>query len=438
MNDRSEVENQILDTHHLFWDALAKRDLDRRFSVCADDVTFFGTGLHERAINKIEYQRINQKGVDQFSDPFEIKFLWENLVVLNDVAWVESELEWIQEIDHTVAKDLLRTTTILKYENKKWWIVHVHGSTPDYRFQEGDYMTNATTIKRNSELERQVYERTSELNNALEGLKATQTQLIQSEKMASLGELTAGIAHEIQNPLNFVNNFSEVSKELIGEMNDELAIGNWQLAKEISKDIEQNLEKINHHGKRADAIVKGMLQHSRSSSRVKEPTDINALCDEYLRLSYHGLKAIDKSFNATMKTDFDESIGKINVIAQDMGRVILNLLSNAFYAVNEKKKQQPEGYEPTVTISTEVANHPLEGQRGVKISIKDNGNGIPQKVLDKIFQPFFTTKPSGKGTGLGLSLSYDIITNGHGGTLKVATREGEATSFTIQIPALPA
>jgi signal transduction histidine kinase len=278
----------------------------------------------------------------------------------------------------------------------------------------------------------------------LSELKAAQSQLVQSEKMASLGELTAGIAHEIQNPLNFVNNFSEVSTELLIEMKDELVAGNWQLATELADDVKQNLEKINHHGKRAADIVKGMLQHSRNNSGTKEPTNINTLADEYLRLAYHGLRAKDKSFNATMKTDFDETIGKIDIIPQDIGRVILNLITNAFYAVNEKKHQAPpppEGgienpriqYEPTVTVSTKLMIPPAGGMRGASISVRDNGSGIPQKVLDKIFQPFFTTKPTGQGTGLGLSLAYDIV-KAHGGELKVETKEGEGSEFIIQIP----
>jgi len=262
--------------------------------------------------------------------------------------------------------------------------------------------------------------------NALAELKATQRQLIQSEKMASLGELTAGIAHEIQNPLNFVNNFSELNTELIDELKTELATGNQQQAKEIADSIKENEEKINHHGKRADAIVKGMLQHSRSTSSQKDLTDINALADEYLRLSYHGLRAKDKTFNATLKTDFDESIGKINIVPQDIGRVLLNLYNNAFYAVTEKKKQHPEGYEPTVSVSTKKINGKVE------ISIKDNGNGIPPKVVDKIYQPFFTTKPTGQGTGLGLSLSYDII-KAHGGEINVETKEGEGAEFIVQL-----
>jgi len=266
-------------------------------------------------------------------------------------------------------------------------------------------------------------------------LKSTQTQLIQSEKMASLGELTAGIAHEIQNPLNFVNNFSEVNKEMLEELKAErlkpVAERDEQTEFEIIEDVIANSEKINHHGKRADAIVKGMLQHSRTSTSLKEPTDINKLADEYLRLSYHGLRAKDKTFNATLKTDFDESIGNINIIPQDIGRVILNLITNAFYAVDEKKtlrQAQDESYEPTVSVSTKKIN------KGVEVSVSDNGNGIPQKVLDKIFQPFFTTKPTGQGTGLGLSLAYDIV-KAHSGELKVETKEGEGSTFIIQLPA---
>jgi signal transduction histidine kinase len=260
-----------------------------------------------------------------------------------------------------------------------------------------------------------------------ETLKATQSQLIQSEKMASLGELTAGIAHEIQNPLNFVNNFSEVNKELLIDMNEEIEKGNYNEVKSIAKNVTDNEDKIIHHGKRADVIVKGMLQLSRSSRAVKELTDINALADEYLRLSYHGLRAKDKEFNATMNTDFDTNFGKINIIPQDIGRVLLNLYNNAFYAVSEKKKQQPNGYEPTISVTTKK-NHDK-----VELTVKDNGNGISQKVVDKIFQPFFTTKPTGEGTGLGLSLSYDII-KAHGGEIKVNTIEGEFTEFVIQLP----
>ncbi len=263
---------------------------------------------------------------------------------------------------------------------------------------------------------------------ALTELKSTQSQLIQSEKMASLGELTAGIAHEIQNPLNFVNNFSDVNTELIDEAKQEIDKGNTDEANTILNDIKENEQKINHHGKRADAIVKGMLQHSRSSSGVKEPTDINALCDEYLRLAYHGLRAKDKSFNAKFETDFDESLPKINIAPQDIGRVILNLINNAFYAVSEKKKLLADRYEPLVKVSSKKFGEKIE------ISVKDNGNGIPEPIKQKIFQPFFTTKPTGQGTGLGLSLSYDII-KAHGGDIKVETKENEGTEFIINLPA---
>jgi signal transduction histidine kinase len=263
---------------------------------------------------------------------------------------------------------------------------------------------------------------------ALAELKATQAQLIQAEKMASLGELTAGIAHEIQNPLNFVNNFSEVSVDLIDEMNQEMDTGNSDEVKAIMVDLKQNLEKITHHGKRASSIVKGMLEHSRSNSGIKAATDINALADEFLRLAYHGLRAKDKSFQSDFKLEADEKLQKVNVVAQDMGRVLLNLINNAFYAVNEKAKQSDENYTPRVIVTTKKLGNAIE------IRVKDNGPGIPQKVLDKIFQPFFTTKPTGQGTGLGLSMSYEIVTKAHSGELKVDTKEGEGSVFTIVLP----
>jgi two-component system, NtrC family, sensor kinase len=277
------------------------------------------------------------------------------------------------------------------------------------------------------------------VESTLTELKTTQSQLIQSEKMASLGELTAGIAHEIQNPLNFVNNFSEVNKELLAEMNEEISKGNYDEVKSLAKDLSGNEEKISYHGKRADAIVKSMLQHSRSDKGKKELTDLNALADEYLRLAYHGIRAKDSTFNASMKTDFDESIGNISIVPQDFGRVLLNLYNNAFYAVSQKEKQQSEGpaagarsgetYRPTVSVRTKKMDNKVE------IRVRDNGNGIAEKVKEKIFQPFFTTKPTGLGTGLGLSLSYDII-KAHGGEIWVETKEGEGVEFVIQIPAI--
>jgi signal transduction histidine kinase len=287
--------------------------------------------------------------------------------------------------------------------------------------------TNLVLTKQKTEIE----SKRDSLENAYAHLKATQAQLIQSEKMASLGELTAGIAHEIQNPLNFVNNFSEVSNELIEELRSEKSKLTTErdkgLEDEILNDIQQNLQKINHHGRRADAIVKGMLQHSQSSKGVKEPTNINALADEYLRLAYSGFRAKDKEFIAELKTDFNNEIGKINTIPQEIGRVLLNLYNNAFYAVNERRKAEGLGYEPIVSVSTKKTD------TQVYISVSDNASGIPYKIVDKIFQPFFTTKPTGQGTGLGLSLTYDII-KAQSGEIKVDTKEGEGTTFTIQLP----
>ena len=271
-------------------------------------------------------------------------------------------------------------------------------------------------------------------------LKATQTQLIQSEKMASLGELTAGIAHEIQNPLNFVNNFSEVNKKMLEELKAESikpkAERDEQLEKDLINDLLANEIKINHHGKRPDAIVKGMLEHSRVGAGEKQPTDINKLADEYLRLAYHGLRAKDKHFNADLTTNFDDVLPMVNIVQQDISHVLLNLFINAFYAVNEKKKSTGEDYKPTVTVSTFT---PPSGPKdsfggGWGVRVKDNGNGIPDAIKDKIMQPFFTTKPTGEGTGLGLSLSYDIVVKGNRGSITVDTKEGEFTEFTIQIP----
>jgi signal transduction histidine kinase len=281
---------------------------------------------------------------------------------------------------------------------------------------------------KNDELEEQVAERTSDLQASIYNLKKAQTQLIQSEKMASLGELTAGIAHEIQNPLNFVNNFSEVSAEMIDELDVELVKGDIDEARAIAGDVKQNLEKIRHHGKRADGIVKGMLEHSRTSTGQKEPTDLNKLADECLRLAYHGLRAKDKSFNAELIIDFDPKLPPITAIPQDIGRVLLNLLNNAFYAVQQKQLTAGNGYKPAIEIVTAIQD------RQVKLILKDNGIGIPDAIKDKIMQPFFTTKPTGQGTGLGLSLSYDIVVKGHGGSITVSSAHGEGSEFIVQLP----
>jgi two-component system, NtrC family, sensor kinase len=291
----------------------------------------------------------------------------------------------------------------------------------------------------NSQLERMVAERTAtltqqtqELRLALDELKITQDQLIQSEKMASLGELTAGIAHEIQNPLNFVTNFSDVSAELVQELLEEQQRPDRDpdLEAELLQDLRQNLEKIHHHGQRAASIVRGMLEHSRQSTGERQPTDLNQLADEYLRLAYHGLRAKNKAFNATITTFFDPAVGSIEAVSQDLGRVLLNLFTNAFYAVQKRQEAAGAGFVPTVSVVTR-----RNGQGDIEIRVQDNGTGIPEDVRQKIFQPFFTTKPTGEGTGLGLSLSYDIVTKGHGGTIEVESTAGQGTEFIITLPA---
>jgi signal transduction histidine kinase len=286
--------------------------------------------------------------------------------------------------------------------------------------------SNLLLTSQKNEIEQQK----KQVEESMERLQSTQSQLVQAEKMASLGELTAGIAHEIQNPLNFVNNFAEINTELIDELKKEIEPAGIISANELVEDIKANSEKITHHGNRADAIVKSMLQHSRKTSAQKELTDINALCDEYMRLFYHGLRAKDKSFNAEYDTKFDTNLPLISVIPQDIGRVILNLINNAFYAVNARQKmEQDSGYKPLVTLTTSK-----QGDQ-VVIEVADNGTGMPEQVKEKIFQPFFTTKPTGEGTGLGSSLSYDIVTKGHGGSINVSTSTNQGTVFSVQLPA---
>jgi signal transduction histidine kinase len=369
------------------------------------------------------------EGIDRKWSPASDKTLTDNYLNLSSGAYTFKVRS--RSLDGKWGAPAVFQFTILPPWYKTWWAYLIFaliilGLLRGYIVFRSRRLKNENRI-----LEEKVTLRTKELQKSLEDLKATQTQLIQSEKMASLGELTAGIAHEIQNPLNFVNNFSEVNKEMLEELKAErlkpAAERDEQLQDEIINNVIENSGKINHHGKRADAIVKAMLQHSRNSSGQKELTDINALSDEYLRLSYHGLRAKDKSFNATVKTDFEQSISKINIIPQDIGRVILNLFNNAFYAVTEKKKLNIPGYEPAIFVST----NKIDGH--ISIHVKDNGNGIPHDIVDKIFQPFFTTKPTGEGTGLGLSLSYDII-KAHGGELKVQSKENEGSEFVIQLP----
>jgi len=279
-----------------------------------------------------------------------------------------------------------------------------------------------------SKQKREIEEQRDQTNKALTELQQTQSQLIQREKMASLGELTAGIAHEIQNPLNFVNNFSEVNTELIDEMEQEIAKGDLIEIKAIALDIKENEKKITMHGKRADFIVKGMLEHSRTGTGERQPTNINILAEEFFKLSYQGLRAKDKTFNAELVTNFDTNLPKPNIVQQDIGRVLLNLFNNAFYAVNQKAKTAGDDYKPEVILTTLTQNGSL------LIKVKDNGVGIPDAIKVKILQPFFTTKPTGEGTGLGLSLSYDILVKGHNGTLDINSTEGEGSEFIVKLP----
>ena len=423
-------EKDLLDTYKLWIDSFMEDcPTDQLDSITSTDIMGYGTTTDEKVFGIKDLKALCQIGQEQRQSledySYQSKIIKKQYSHHTDTAVIVSEFD-VRFKSNAIKTELaLRISTVLFYEENQWRIIHWHGSVGVET--DGDTWHQDEWKRDNERLQRKVDEQTLALKTSLKNLKATQSQLIQSEKMASLGELTAGIAHEIQNPLNFVNNFSEVSNELVDEMNEELDKGDLEEAKAISLDIKQNLEKINHHGKRADNIVKGMLQHSRSSSGTKEPTDINALADEYLRLAYHGLRAKDKSFNAELITDFDKTIGKVNVIPQDMGRVILNLITNAFYAVNEKKQQEKD-FKPSVSVTTKkMGGH-------VEIKVTDNGNGIPKKVLDKIFQPFFTTKPTGQGTGLGLSMSYDIVTKGHGGELKVETKDGEGTTFCINLP----
>jgi signal transduction histidine kinase len=402
------------------------------------DASVFGIGIYHEDTKQIEFPATYENGValPAYSNSIYDENRFAGLCFLSGNEIVMGDLE-------TEYKKFLQNVPVPKQGHQPVSLIYlplkvkekVQGVITVQSFQKNAYSDYQLYMLRNIAIYATIALENADsfkkLNQTVDSLKKTQTQLIQSEKMASLGELTAGIAHEIQNPLNFVNNFSEVNAELIDEMEQEIEKGNLEGAKALTKDIRENERKINHHGKRADAIVKGMLQHSRSNSGQKESTDINALADEYLRLAYHGLRAKDKSFNSKFETQFDNNIDRVNIIPQDIGRVLVNLINNAFYAVVEKKKMSTNGYEPSVAISTKKLSDKIE------IKVRDNGNGIPQKVLDKIFQPFFTTKPTGEGTGLGLSLSYDIITKGHGGELKVETKEGEGSAFIIQLPNQP-
>ena len=415
-----------------------------------------------------EAQKISSKNSEIVAAALQLSKLYEKTntseafryykiaIETKDRLYGKSSLEAIQAIaDQEEERKKEIEASQIKYQNQLKQYGLLTGLGVFFLIAFILYRNNKKQKKANTLLYQQkeeINQKSKQLENTLTHLKSTQSQLIQSEKMASLGELTAGIAHEIQNPLNFVNNFSEVSNELIVDMVDEVDKGNYDEVKTIAMDVQQNLTKINHHGKRASDIVKGMLEHSRTSTGQKELTDINSLCDEYLRLAYHGIKAKDNDFHATVETHFDPNLPKIEIIPQDIGRVLLNLINNAFYAVNQKSKntvrvdsplgaglpaskqaggkdgkKMESNYIPTVSITTQ-----LTANSQLLIAIKDNGNGIPAKVLDKIFQPFFTTKPTGQGTGLGLSLAYDIV-KAHGGELKVETLEGDGSEFIIQL-----
>jgi signal transduction histidine kinase len=426
-------EKDLLNTYKLWINSFMEDAtlIDQIDNLVSPDIMGYGTTAEEKVFDINQLKELCLLGHEQkqyLKDyNYNLEIVKKQYSSNSESAVIVAEIDLSYNYNDVRVELQLRISTVLFHENGKWKIVHWHGSTP-VETEEGDTWHADEWKKENERLQKKVDEQTIELRQSLENLKATQKQLIQSEKMASLGELTAGIAHEIQNPLNFVNNFSEVSNELIDEMNEELEKGDLEEAKAISIDIKQNLEKIAHHGKRADGIVKGMLQHSRSNDGEKSPTDINKLTDEYFRLAYHGLRAKDKTFNATLIANLDETIGNINVVPQDIGRVILNLITNAFYVVDEKKKSGIENYEPTVTVSSK------KGDSTIEIRVTDNGNGIPNNILNKIFEPFFTTKPTGQGTGLGLSMSYDIITKGHGGKLEVETKQGKGTEFIIKLP----
>ncbi len=388
--------------------------------------------LHDQKTNMLHFPYIYGENAE--SRPFG-NGITEKIIIQKEPLLINTKIDEVYnkiqaDIKGTMVRSFLGVPITIGA--KSIGVISVQSTEAENVFNEYDQRL-LTTIAANLGIAIQNAEAYQELQAALSELKATQQQLIQSEKMASLGELTAGIAHEIQNPLNFVNNFSEVNNELLDDSKEAITNNDQEEIEAIFKDIKENESKVTTHGKRAESIVKGMLLHSRRSSGQKELTDINALADEYLRLSYHGFRAKDKSFNADFKLEADKSLPKIEVVTQDIGRVLLNLINNAFYAVDKRAKENEADYKPEVIVSTSSSPFGEGGNRGVKISVKDNGPGIPPELKDKIFQPFFTTKPTGQGTGLGLSLSYDIV-KAHGGELKVETKAGEGASFTVILP----
>jgi signal transduction histidine kinase len=443
MNKTSTVETEVLEVFHKFWDAYKQRDMDAACALCVQEITYFGSGAHEKACGMEEFKKMMALDLAQMPRPFAIEFLWIRVFTHGPTAWAESEVILRLDVD---GKELelpkARASTFFVQQNDAWLVAHIHGSFPSVDQADGEAYPIEALNARNQELERIVTERTAqlelkakELEDALKTLKDTQNQLILSEKMASLGQLTAGIAHEIKNPMNFVNNFAVLSTDLVKELREELEKDKAKLdpksaaiIEDILKDLEQNVSKINEHGKRADSIVKGMLLHSRGKAGERQSTELNSLLNEYINLAYHGLRAQDSTFNVKIVTEYDQSVGTVNVVPQDLSRVFLNIVNNACYAANDKKKKAEAGFMPTISVKTKNLGDKVE------IRIRDNGNGIPEHVKQKLFTPFFTTKPTGVGTGLGLSLSYDIITQGHKGEITVDSREGEYAEFIIRLP----
>ena len=435
-----ELAQQIDDTEGVAWiDGILSRIYNRDNK--PDSAVYYGNkGLEvAKKTGTIEFIRDNYGALANAyaqKKDFSNAYKYQGLYVAARDSMVNSEVTnkaSLLQYNYDLAKKQAQIAVLSQEKKMQYYfmagsaaIVLIVGTMGVILFRNNRQKQKANLLL--SKQKKEIEDQRDQTNRALGELQQTQTQLIQREKMASLGELTAGVAHEIQNPLNFVNNFSEVSIELLEELKEAQAKGDKQDTNAIADDLTQNLEKIRHHGKRADAIVKGMLQHSQSGSGTKEPTNINALADEYMRLAYHGLRAKDKDFNVEMVTHFDEKLPKVNAVAQDIGRVMLNLFNNAFYAVNQKQKTAGADYKPEVSVITTSANG------HVIIKVKDNGMGIPDSVKEKIMQPFFTTKPTGEGTGLGLSLTYDMVVKGHGGTIQVNSKEGEGSEFIISLP----